>query len=98
MGLLYDEQGNRFTPSHATKKGRRYRYYVSQAVIKKPWKKHRGPVRIPASEIEELVLSQLTLLAAVTAADDGHPCRVGRIAGRSACCDRSISRVEHSHL
>ena len=62
MGLLYDECGNRFTPSHATKKGRRYRYYVSQAVIKKSRGNHTGPVRIPASEIEELVLSQLTLL------------------------------------
>ena len=61
MGLLYDEQGNRFTPSHATKKGRRYRYYVSQAVIKNSKRQH-GPVRIPASEIEELVISQLTLL------------------------------------
>jgi DNA invertase Pin-like site-specific DNA recombinase len=62
MGLLYDEQGNRFTPSHATKKGRRYRYYVSQAIIKKSRNKGGGPVRIPASELEELVLSQLTLL------------------------------------
>jgi DNA invertase Pin-like site-specific DNA recombinase len=55
IGLLYDEQGNRFTPSHATKKGRRYRYYVSQAVVKNPGSRHNGPVRIPASEIEELV-------------------------------------------
>jgi DNA invertase Pin-like site-specific DNA recombinase len=62
MGLLYDEQGNRFTPAHASKKGRRYRYYVSQAVIKKSRGNHTGPVRIPASEIEELVLSQLTSL------------------------------------
>ena len=62
MGLLYDERGNRFTPSHATKKGRRYRYYVSQAVIKSARNRQHGPVRIPASEIEELVISQLTLL------------------------------------
>ncbi len=62
MGLLYDEQGNRFTPSHATKNGRRYRYYTSQAVIKKSRGNHTGPVRIPALEIEELVLSQLSLL------------------------------------
>jgi hypothetical protein len=27
-GLLYDENGNRFTPSHATKQGQCYRYYV----------------------------------------------------------------------
>ena len=62
MGLLYDEHGNRFTPSHATKKGRRYRYYVSQSVIKKSRRDHSGPVRIPAPEVEGLVLSQLTLL------------------------------------
>ena len=62
MGLLYDEHGNRFTPSHANKKGRRYRYYVSQSVFKKPKDKQRDAARIPASEIEELVISQLTLL------------------------------------
>ena len=62
MGLLYDEQDNRFTPSHSTRKGRRYRYYVSQTVIKNSGNRHTGPARIPASEIEELVLSQATSL------------------------------------
>src|ERR1700751_5610699 len=28
-GLLVDTQGERLTPSHAVKNGRRYRYYVS---------------------------------------------------------------------
>jgi site-specific DNA recombinase len=32
-GLVFDGEGNRFTPTHAVKKGRRYRYYTSQAVI-----------------------------------------------------------------
>src|SRR6267142_2210766 len=31
--LLVDARGERFTPSHAVKKGRRYRYYVSGALI-----------------------------------------------------------------
>jgi hypothetical protein len=61
-GLLYDEAGNRFTPSHATKKDRRYRYYVSQVLTKGSSKDRRGPVRLPAEEIEDLVLSQLTAL------------------------------------
>ena len=61
-GLLYDEAGNRFTPSHAMKKGRRYRYYVSQALTKGRSKDPRGPVRLPAEEVEELVLSQLAAL------------------------------------
>ena len=34
VGLLYDAEGNRFTPSHAKKKGRRYRYYVSRNLLK----------------------------------------------------------------
>src|SRR6202048_709951 len=32
-GLLVDARGERLTPSHAVKKGRRYRYYVSAALI-----------------------------------------------------------------
>jgi hypothetical protein len=32
-GLLVDARGERLTPSHAFKKGRRYRYYVSAALI-----------------------------------------------------------------
>jgi site-specific DNA recombinase len=61
-GLLYDEAGNRFTPSHATKKGRRYRYYVSQALIQGRSKNPTGQGRLPAEEFEELVLSQLAAL------------------------------------
>jgi hypothetical protein len=34
-GLVFDAEGNRFTPTHAVKNGRRYRYYTSQAVIQK---------------------------------------------------------------
>jgi len=32
-GLLQDAEGNRFTPSHTLKAGRRYRYYVCQPKI-----------------------------------------------------------------
>jgi site-specific DNA recombinase len=59
VGLVYDERGNRFTPAHAVKNGKRYRYYVSQAAIKNPGSCHRGPVRIPAGEMESLVCSKL---------------------------------------
>jgi site-specific DNA recombinase len=58
-GLLYDLQGNRLTPSHASKGAKRYRYYVSQAVIKKPGRAAGGPTRLPADELEELVISQV---------------------------------------
>jgi len=58
-GLLYDPSGNRFTPSHTSKGARRYHYYVSQAVIKKPGRPADGLVRLPADELEELVISQV---------------------------------------
>jgi len=32
-GLLFDPDGNRMTPTHASKKGVRYRYYVSKTLI-----------------------------------------------------------------
>lgn len=34
-GKLYDDNGNIMTPSHANKNKKRYRYYVSQAIMKK---------------------------------------------------------------
>ena len=33
VGLLFDDRGNRMSPSHAKKKGVRYNYYVSTPAI-----------------------------------------------------------------
>ena len=51
-GKLFDDRGNRMSPSHTAKGGRRWRYYVSQAVLQ--GRKHEvGSVaRVPALEIE----------------------------------------------
>ena len=57
MGLLYDDRGHRMSPSHANKKGVRYRYYVSQALLQKRKSEVGSIVRIAASEIEELVVA-----------------------------------------
>jgi site-specific DNA recombinase len=57
--LLYDEDGNRFTPSHATKKGKRYRYYVSRRVTEGGSGGSNEPNRIPAREVEDLVVARL---------------------------------------
>ncbi|HEX3105216.1 MAG TPA: recombinase family protein [Terriglobales bacterium] len=62
VGLLYDEQGNRFTPSHAVKRGKRYRYYVSQAVIHHRATAKVGPTRIPAQELEGVICRKLQAL------------------------------------
>jgi site-specific DNA recombinase len=57
-GLVYDEQGNRYTPSHAVKRGKRYRYYVSQLLIHDPAAATQAPGRIPARELERAVLTE----------------------------------------
>jgi hypothetical protein len=58
-GLLYDERGNRLSPSHAVKAGRRYRYYVSQALLQNREDDTGSIVRIAAREIEHLVGGQI---------------------------------------
>jgi site-specific DNA recombinase len=32
-GMVFDEAGERLTPTHAVKKGTRYRYYVSTSLV-----------------------------------------------------------------
>jgi site-specific DNA recombinase len=54
-GLLVDRDGHRMTPSHAGKKGTRYRYYVSRSLITKDRTETSAGLRIPAGEIEQLV-------------------------------------------
>jgi len=72
-GKLFDGQGHRLSPSHTNKRGKRYRYYVSQAVT------HGGhsPTRArwPATELETFihgaVVEQLQRPAALLEVDTG---------------------------
>ena len=55
-GKLFDDRGNRMSPSHATKGGRRYRYYVSQAILQGRKEDVGSVARVPAMEIERRVV------------------------------------------
>ena len=57
--MLFDDDGNRMTPSHAVKKGTRYRYYVSRPLITQDQRESSTGLRIPAAEIEHLVTSRV---------------------------------------
>jgi hypothetical protein len=59
-GLICDAQGEPMTPSHAVKKGVRYRYYVSKLLLTGRDDKatNRGQ-RIPAAHIEALVTGRM---------------------------------------
>jgi site-specific DNA recombinase len=60
-GLLFDDAGHRMVPTHATKAGIRYRYYVSTPVLHGEAKTATaGSVsRVPASDIEDIIVKSL---------------------------------------
>ena len=60
-GLLCDSRGNPMSPTHATKGGKRYRYYISQAVLKYEKNKEGDVLRVPAESVETICIEQLKL-------------------------------------
>src|SRR5213080_251979 len=58
-GRLFDHRGNRMSTTHANKGGARYRYYVSQAVLQGKPPPPGLVSRVPAAEIEALVVAAL---------------------------------------
>jgi site-specific DNA recombinase len=58
-GRLFDDRGHRMSPSHTNKAGARYRYYVSQALLQSKVGGAGSIGRVPAAEIEALVLTAL---------------------------------------
>ncbi len=55
-GLVFDDQGQRLSPSHSTKGPRRYRYYVGPADAVGG---NARTLRIPAHELEDAVLAAI---------------------------------------
>ena len=58
-GRLYDDRGNRMVPSHTVKNGVRYRYYVCSAIQQKRDSDVGSVARVPAPEIEDLVIKAI---------------------------------------
>jgi site-specific DNA recombinase len=56
MGRIFDDRGNRMTPSHSNKAGVRYRYYVSHALLQRRKDGAGGVARVPATQIETTVV------------------------------------------
>lgn len=57
IGKVHDGLGRIMSPDHATKRGRRYRYYASRT---EGGSKEAKAWRVPAGDLEGLVLSQLS--------------------------------------
>ncbi|CCB63359.1 recombinase family protein [Hyphomicrobium sp. MC1] len=62
-GLVYDASGDRMSPTHANKKGTRYRYYISQSLIKRGRPRASGEAcRVPASDLETIIDDEIIRL------------------------------------
>jgi site-specific DNA recombinase len=61
-GLIVDADGNPMTPTHAKKRAKRYRYYVSASLLDRDHSRAQKGMRIPAGDIEALVLDRLRAL------------------------------------
>jgi site-specific DNA recombinase len=60
-GLLFDSEGQRMTPTHAVKHGKRYCYYVSRPLIVGARADAAG-LRLPAAEVEQIVTNRIRRL------------------------------------
>jgi DNA invertase Pin-like site-specific DNA recombinase len=58
-GLVFDATGARLTPTYAIKKGTRYRYYVSSSLVRGARRDRIGAWRIPAGDLEGLVINRV---------------------------------------
>jgi site-specific DNA recombinase len=63
-GKLFDDRGHRMSPTWARKGSKRWRYYVSQAVLQADESKAGSIVRVPAADVEALVAEALGRLSA----------------------------------
>lgn len=54
-GKLFDETGDRLTPSHSRKNGMRLRYYISRRLVTDRSRMHPDAWRLPAEQVEGLL-------------------------------------------
>ncbi len=55
IGRIYDDRGNRMSPSHVRKGGIKYRYYLSSPLLHGRPERAGSVRRVPAAEVEALV-------------------------------------------
>jgi hypothetical protein len=55
-GRIFDDRGNRMSPSHSRKGGYKYRYYLSSALLQGAAARAGSVRRVPAAEVEAVVM------------------------------------------
>ena len=74
-GRIFDDRGNRMTPSHVRKRGVKYRYYLSSTLLQGQAQRSGSIRRVPAIDIEALVTRSVRdHLKPSEPIDDQRPC------------------------
>jgi site-specific DNA recombinase len=58
-GMIFDEAGDRLTPTWSVKKGTRYRYYVSTCLVTGSGSTGSSRRRVPAGNLERVVIDRM---------------------------------------
>jgi site-specific DNA recombinase len=58
-GRIFDDRGNRMTPSHARRGSVKYRYYLSSALLQAAAERAGSVRRVPATDVETLVIKSV---------------------------------------
>ena len=61
-GKLFDETGDRLTPSHSRKNGKRLRYYISRRLVKERSGQNPDAWRLLADQIEQVLVDVLSTM------------------------------------
>jgi site-specific DNA recombinase len=91
-GKLFDDRGNRMSPSHATKGGRRWRYYVSQAVLQGRKHEAGSVARVPALEIERRVAEAVRAASSASKRQGWQGLHQAKAGGHAASIDARAVR------
>jgi site-specific DNA recombinase len=86
IGRIFDDRGNRMTPSHSNRDGVRYRYYVSHVLLQRRQKDAGRVVRVPAIQLEKLIVEAIR----ANARPDTEP--KDELSDR-AVIDRDVTRI-----
>ena len=83
-GMVFDEAGERLTPTWSVKKGTRYRYYVSTSLVTGAARSRSTRRRIPAGNLETAVINRLRTWLAnrgelLDAIDNEADVNIGRV-------------------
>ena len=106
-GLVFDEAGERLTPSHSNRGGLRYRYYISKSLARgRPRADEQGKRwRIPAAEIENAVLVALgsflddqSALSSILSLGRLPPAQTASVLKAATAVSRSLSQDHAGQL